>query len=238
MLYPRVKQFISEGETLEIMIDTTILNDAKQIFDYLYVKDDKDISADLIIGFGHFDLRIPRRCAELYQKGLAKKILFTGGRGAGSADLKEAEAIAFCKTLRSEYPEISSGDIIVESESTNTGENILMSNTALKKRNNGFCFENGISSVIAVASPYRQRRVWRTLQKHLPRIKLYNRPPETKYEKETALFRKKGENFIQLLIGEVERIRDYPDKGYMACERMPQIVLVAYKRLKRWYELG
>jgi hypothetical protein len=35
----------------------------------------------VIVGFGHFDLRIARTCGDLWQQGLASRILFTGGVG-------------------------------------------------------------------------------------------------------------------------------------------------------------
>ena len=74
------------------MYSAELLELARPIFDYLYLQNLKVDKSDLIIGFGHFDLKIPKQCAALYHKGLAKKILFTGGRGAGSADFREAES--------------------------------------------------------------------------------------------------------------------------------------------------
>ena len=71
------------------------MDDAKTCFEYLYVCDASLEPADLIIGFGHFDPKIPRRCCELYVQGYAPRILYTGGIGAGSADIGMAEAIYF-----------------------------------------------------------------------------------------------------------------------------------------------
>lgn len=214
-------------------MESELIRDAKEIFNYLYLRDQKCAKVDLIIGFGHFDFNIPRQCAHLYQKGGAKKILFTGGRGAGTADLEEAEAIAFREVLANEFPQIPDGDIILESKSTNTGENILLSAAMLKARDERFSFDNGISSIIAVASPYRQRRVWRTLQKHMPQLKVYNKPPETTFESEMELFDSKGEDFIQLLIGEVKRIMSYPDKGYMLYDDLPERIYNLYTSINK-----
>ena len=38
---------------------------AQVLFDYLYLRDQKIGPADAVIGFGHFDLKIPGRCLEL-----------------------------------------------------------------------------------------------------------------------------------------------------------------------------
>lgn len=51
--------------------------------------------ADLIMGFGVYDTRVPEHCAELYSEGLAPFILFSGGHGRGSGPLSEPEALFF-----------------------------------------------------------------------------------------------------------------------------------------------
>jgi len=215
------------------MMKSQKMHDAEKLFEYLYVRDEQYVRADLIIGFGHFDLKIPRRCAQLYQEGVAPEILFTGGSGSGSADFCDAEAAVFRSVLIDEFPQISQDDVIIESNSANTGENITMSAKVLRERDIGRNFDTGIKSVAAVASPYRQRRVWRTLQKHLPEIKVYNMPPETNFEEEVLLFKQKGEDFLVLLIGEVEHIINYPKKGFMEHEEVPPSVKNAFMRLRQ-----
>lgn len=208
-------------------------NDAKTIFDYLYMNETGFVHADLIVGFGHFDQNIARRCAALYEKGYSEKILFNGGRGAGSADLDKPEAVAFLETVKNEYPQVSEQYIIIESESTNTGENITMSAKVMHKADSNFNLENGVKSVIAVASPYRQRRVYLALRKLLPNIKVYNMPPISSFGKEKYKFEQKGEDFLKLLLGEIERIRDYPEKGFIMHEEIPKSVLTSYNRIKK-----
>lgn len=204
---------------------------AKRIFQYLCVNE-AAAKADLIIGFGHFDLRIPELCGGLYQSGRAGRILLTGGRGSGTADLTDAEAAVFAGVLREKYPFIPKAHVFVESESTNTGENIRFSARVLSATDNAFCFERGIKSVIAVASPYRQRRVWRTMQKLYPGIRVFNRPPETSFEEEIRVFQAKNQDLVSLLAGELERIMTYPEKGYMAAEIIPPDIMEAYRQIK------
>lgn len=215
------------------MMESESVYDAIMLFEYLYIRDVNRVTADLIIGFGHFDLKIPRQCAYLYQQGYGPIILFTGGRGSGSADLADSEAKVFSDVLQSEFQKIPCGDVILESGSTNTGDNITMSAKILRESDSGRNFANGIESIIAVASAYRQRRVWRTLQKHLPRIKVYNMPPKTSFEEELLLFREKREDYIQLMLGEIERIISYPEKGFMEREYVPEQIMSSYSRLKQ-----
>ncbi len=54
------------------MTNTRRVSDpARVLFDYLYLRDPDILAADAVIGFGHFDLKIPRRCLELHRRGLA-----------------------------------------------------------------------------------------------------------------------------------------------------------------------
>jgi hypothetical protein len=216
----------------EDLDNTQELDDAKYLFDYLYLNTAETVPADLIIGFGHFDLRISETCGSLYTKGFAEKILFTGGRGAGSADLKVPEGIEFSNRLKTTHPQIPESTVYVESGSTNTSENIIMSEELLAAIDAGFCFKTGIKKVIAVASPYRQRRVFLTIKKHYPLIEVVNSPPKTSFMEEERLFIQKGQNLVRLILGEIERLKTYPGQGFIADEEIPLEIEGAFNRLK------
>ena len=205
---------------------------AKRIFEYLRVRDAALPTADLVIGFGHFDLEIPRLCGALYESGRGDRVLLTGGIGAGTADLPDAEAIVFGRVLAESHPGIPAEHVFIESASTNTGENIRFSNETLRRADPAFCFARGIRSVIAVASPYRQRRVLRTMQHLYPLIRVYNCPPDRSFEEEIQVFASKGQDLAALLAGELDRIMTYPAKGFMAAETIPPEVLAACAELK------
>ena len=209
------------------------IDSAKHVFDYLNLYETALCSADLIMGFGHFDTKIPLHCADLYKKGLAKKILFTGGRGAGSVDLREPEGIAFKNALKGSYSFVDINDVLVESASTNTAENILFSNETLKKAGLGITLDQGLKGVIVVASPYRQRRVWLTMRKFCPGVSIQNSPPPATFEQEFELFAMKNENLILLMLGEVDRLREYPAKGFIAFEEIPAEIESACSELRQ-----
>lgn len=208
------------------------LENANKIFEFLYLRDLTKPTADIIIGFGHFDMRIPRLCGKLHREGYCEKILFTGGRGAGTADLKDAEGVEFERELRRIYPDLPAKNIIVESESANTAENILLSESILKSSNPDFCFSKGISKAIAVTCPYRQKRVFLCMEKLFPHIAVFNRPPDTTFEFELELYQSKNEDFVLLLMGEIERIKTYPDRGFIAPAMIPEVVDLAYRELQ------
>jgi hypothetical protein len=184
------------------------------LFNWLVLRDSLPrAQCDAVIGFGHFDLSIPRRCAQLVREGAARQIIFTGGIGAGTADLGRPEADAFANELAKDHPDLAS-QAFIENRSTNTGDNIRFTRDLLLA--SGVPLGDAIKVVILVATPCRQRRVWLTWQKILPEVAAWNAPPLTDYASLRVLYASKGEDIRQQLVGEYERIRDYPARGWIA----------------------
>ncbi len=179
--------------------------------------------ADLIIGFGHFDRRIPAYCARLYGEGYAPKILFTGGRGSGSGALTAPEALVFRDEAR--RLGVPGAALFIESGSTNTPENVRFSLALLAALDPPFTF----GSALLVAHPYRQRRVWLTCRKLLPDVALLNAPVPSTLEADVALFHRAGTAYAPLLLGEVGRIRTYAARGDIAAMPLPDEVLRIYR---------
>lgn len=196
----------------------------KKLFDYLYLKENPK-KVDFIIGFGHFDMKIPIRCAELYEKGYANKIIFTGGIGAGTADLAMPEADAFLAFTRKNYPTIPLENIIIENRSTNTGENLRFTLSILQSKHDNLDEKLQKSKIILVANPFRQRRVFLTAAQILPEATLINCPPESDYNTELTLFETKKENLNSQLPDEVLRIINYPDQGWIKKENVPEEII-------------
>jgi uncharacterized SAM-binding protein YcdF (DUF218 family) len=204
---------------------------AEIIFDYLYLREPVS-KADAVVGFGHFDAKIPARCGELYVSGMVPQIIFTGGIGAGTADLGEPEALYFKKVLHQTYSTIPSSVVITEPGSTNTGENLRFTAALLQSAYPHLIIGTGICSAIIVANAYRQRRLFHTCQLYFPQVTWINCPPETSYEAEWNLFAAKGENLERHVTGEIERLLTYPAKGFMSHITIPEQVVDAYLVLK------
>jgi uncharacterized SAM-binding protein YcdF (DUF218 family) len=158
-------------------------------------------------------MRVPAHCAVLYRGGYAPLLLFTGGFGAGSGPLDRPEAEVFRDTaLEAGVPGTS---ILIEPTSTNTLENVL--NCRILLRNRRILHDR----IILVAQPHRQRRVWLTCRRWLPRAQLVNSPPPTEYEAEEKLF---GgyKTYLSSLLGEFERITRYGKRGDIVVEEFPR----------------
>ncbi len=202
------------------------------LFNWLALRDPQPgIRFDAVIGFGHFDMAIPRRCAELVREGRAQRLIFTGGIGAGTADLGQPEANAFLDVLRRDHPDLAP-QAIVENRSTNTGDNIRFTRDLLLSLDPPLALGEDIQGAILVATPCRQRRVSLTWEQILPDVAAWNAPPPADYEALKSLYAAKEEDIRRQLVGEVERIRDYPARGWIAPCEIPADILDAYDRLR------
>lgn len=204
------------------------LQAATEIFDYL-AKRDTPGRGEAAIGFGHFDMKIPDRCARLYESQLVPCIIYTGGIGAGTADLGMPEADAFLQYTLQHYPETPEDAIITESRSANTGENLRFVQQQLREKNPGLDLEKNVKRVLIVANAYRQLRVWLTCRKLFPKVQFVNCPPVTTFKKERHMFAEKGEDLVQHLKGEIERLQQYPEKGWIEAVELPLKILEAYR---------
>ena len=201
---------------------------AKTVYQYLSERSSLPSSpVDAIIGFGHFDLRIAHQCGQLWQSGFAPHIIFTGGIGAGSADLNQPEANELAEHLFAKFPDIPTEQVLLETSSTNTGENIRF----LRQKAEAIPWP--IQRVILVATPFRQRRVRLTWQAQGPTDSLtFNAPPPSTLNKDSALFATNGEDLTAQLPGEIDRLVSYAQRGWIAPESIPAAVISA----RRWIQ--
>ncbi|MFH0857448.1 MAG: YdcF family protein [Candidatus Magasanikbacteria bacterium] len=208
------------------MVDKKTFELAKILWDYHHVNQSLEKS-DCILVLGSHDLRVAERGAELYLQGLAPIIIFSGGLGnftKGIWDQSEADKFASIAMNMG----VPSKAILVENKSTNTGENILFTQQLLK--------EKGINpqSFIVVQKPYMERRSYATFKKHWPEKKLVVTSPIISFEKypndEIPL-----ENVIHIMVGDLQRIKIYPEKGFQIFQEIPDDVWQAFEQL---VELG
>lgn len=175
------------------------------------------------IGLGSHDPRVARFAAELYHKGLFPTLLFTGATSPGTADrFPRGEAIHYAEEARAlGVPEDA---IIVEPRARNTGQNIDYSRAALR--------EVGITadSILLITKPYMQRRAYATTRKVWPEVEpACASEPLTYDEYATAMDDEKL--VIDMLVGDLQRIIEYPSLGFAVTQDVPDAVNSAYQRL-------
>ncbi len=213
---------LCEISPLLTMVDKQTFELANTLWDYHHVNQSLEKS-DCILVLGSHDLRVAERGAELYLQGFAPLIIFSGGLGNFTKEIwDESEADKFATVAV--HMGVPREAILIENKSTNTGENILFTQQLLK--------ENSLDpqSFIVVQKPYMERRSYATFKKYWPDKKLVVTSPQISFEKycndEIPL-----EKVINIMVGDLQRIKIYPEKGFQIFQEIPSEVWSAYEQL-------
>ena len=195
---------------------------AKKLWNYHHVNHYLKKS-DCILALGSHDLRVAERAAELYLQGYAPLVIMSGGLGNFTKDMwteKEADQFAAI-AIRKGVPE---KNILIENRSTNTGENILFTQKLLEEK------ELNPQSFIVVQKPYMERRSYATFKKHWPDKKLVVTSPQISFE-EYPTDEITMERVINIMVGDLQRIKKYPEMGFQIYQDIPADVWNACKSL-------
>jgi len=204
------------------MTDIKAAESAKKLWDYHHLNHIVEKS-DCILVLGSHDLRVAERGADLYLQGFAPVLIFSGGLGNFTKDMwDESEADKFANiALKMGVPENA---ILIENKSTNTGENILFTQQLMRIKN------MDPESFIVVQKPYMERRSFATFRRHWPDKKLIVTSPQISFEDyhndEIPLGK-----VINIMVGDLQRIKIYPEKGYQIYQEIPDDVWKAYEQL-------
>ncbi len=204
------------------MTEPSIDELARIIWEYHHLNHKLE-KADLILALGSNDLRVAEYAAELYVQGFAPQLMFSGNAGAltrGKFAKSEAETFAEI-AVRKGVPREA---ILIEPESTNTGENIANSRRVLAAR------ELDPETIILVQKPYMERRTYATFMSFWPGKRLIvSSPPISFADYPTAQLPK--DLVINIMVGDLQRIRDYPAKGFQIAQEIPNEVWQAFEQL-------
>lgn len=195
---------------------------AKKLWDYHQMHHTLE-QVDGILVLGSMDTRTAERGADIYLQGYAPIIIFSGGLGKLTKDMwtgTEADLFATIALDKGVPPEA----IFIENKSTNTGENILFTQQLLQEKN------LDLQSFIVVQKPYMERRSYATFKKHWPDKKLIVTSPPLSFEKypnnDIPV-----EKLINMMVGDLQRIKLYPEKGFQVYQEIPADVWSAYEKL-------
>lgn len=207
------------------MITQEVLVEAKKLWDFHHMNH-IPAPADCILVLGSHDLRVAERGAELYLQGLSPILIFSGGLGNVTKDIwKDAEADLFARVALDMG--VPSEAIFIENRSTNTGENIRFTKDLLT--------EKGLDPrvFLLVQKPYMERRSYATFKRHWPEKELIVTSPQidfADYPTEEIPM----ERVINIMVGDLQRIRIYPEKGFQIPMEIPDAVWAAYEKLVFW----
>lgn len=197
---------------------------AKIIWDYHHLNH-KIEKADCVAVLGSHDKRVAEKGAELYLKGYAPIIVFSGKFGnlpLTKGKWQNAEAVVFAEIAQKIG--VPKDNILVEDKSTNTGENILFTKKILENK------EIFPRKIIAVHKPYMERRTYATFKKLWPEVKIVVTSPKISFEQYPNQEISKGD-VINIMVGDLQRIKLYAKKGFQIPQDIPPDVWNAYGEL-------
>ena len=214
------------------------MGDAECIYRYMRMGH-KLAPCDAIVCLGSSDLRVATFAAELFHRGLAATLVFSGGIGTGPHsgrnllgwERPEAEVMAE-EARRLGVPDDA---ILVEPESRNSGENIRFVHALLAARE-----LSPVESLIVVQKPFMERRAYATFMKQwpgatTPRIALAS--PPLSWEEYTAPGASlvERDDIVAIMVGDLQRLRVYaaPPTEFQIPQKIPDAVWRAGGRLAR-----
>ncbi|TVT24426.1 YdcF family protein [Amycolatopsis rhizosphaerae] len=175
------------------------------------------------IALGCNDLGVAAHAAELYHRGLFPVVVFSGANSRETfTAFPRGEGVHYReRALELGVPDEA---ILVEPRATNTGENITLSRDLLRDRG------IRVDSLMLVSMPYMERRAYATTRKVWPEVEpvCASVPLSlSEYVKECD----HGTELIDMMIGDLQRIIEYPGQGFAISQEVPPSVYAAYQRL-------
>ena len=198
---------------------------AKILWDYLQLHE-KPTKCDIIFCLCSHDTRVAERAAQLMIDGLGESLVFSGGVGKltqGMFDKPEAEIFAdIAKKMG-----VPSEKIIMETKSTNTGENIRFTYSLLNDR------KIEADTILLVQKPYMERRTYATFRKQWPNqgAIILVTSPQISYEEYMEGGGISKNHILNVMVGDMQRIREYPQRGFQIEQDIPDDVWRAYEEL-------
>jgi uncharacterized SAM-binding protein YcdF (DUF218 family) len=207
----------------EAAISDTDRADARAIWDFHQMGHElRPCSA--AIALGSLDLGVATTTAELYHAGMFPVVVFTG-------DTSAATRKRFPRGEANHYREhalslgVPEGAMLLEPKATNTGQNIGFSREALE--NAGVA----VTTVLLISMPYMQRRAFATCRKQWPDVTPVCVSQRLSFD-EYVNTHDDEKQFIDMLMGDMERVMAYPKRGFAIEQHVPEGVRDAFDRLR------
>lgn len=187
--------------------------------------------ADAILVLGSHDIRVGEYAAKLWLDGWAPYLVCAGSgtvhkdNPAWSDFAGSTEAEVFADIARKSG--VHDDVILIENQSQNTGQNYEFTTKLLQ--------DKGVElhKVIAVQKPYMERRTYATGKVWWPDVNIIVTSPPILLEDYPNESVSKGEHWLHAMVGDLQRIKEYPIKGFQIEQEIPENVWQAYEFLVR-----
>jgi uncharacterized SAM-binding protein YcdF (DUF218 family) len=154
-------------------------------------------------------------------------MIFAGGLGSITRQLwQEPEADQFARiAVEMGVPK---DRVLIENRSSNTGENVAFTKQLLAERG------LELQTFIVVQKPYMERRSYATFRKVWPEKDVIVTSPQESmddYLRRYSHAALSPDDVISIMVGDLQRMRLYPAKGFQIHQDIPDEVWQAYEQL-------
>jgi uncharacterized SAM-binding protein YcdF (DUF218 family) len=179
--------------------------------------------ADAVLVLGSHDTRVAERGAELFLAGWAPLLVFSGNLGSLTSEIwSRPEAEIFAEVAAAMG--VPRERMLIEPRSTNTAENVSFCRALLAERG------VTVRKAIAVQKPYMERRTLATFQQRWPELQVVVTSPQMDFEAyPTGDITR--EDVIHIMVGDLQRLMLYAQKGWSAPQGIPDDVMDAFQCL-------
>lgn len=199
---------------------------AETIWHYHHMNQQLSESDAVLVLCSH-DEMVAVRGAQLLLDGWAPLLIFSGGLGAITKRLwSEPEADRFARiSLNMGVPPEK---ILIENRSSNTGDNIRFTKTLLAEKG------LDLQRFIVVQKPYMERRSFATFRKLWPDAEIVVTSPQVTFDEYLINYSNRGlsrDDVVSIMVGDLQRIRIYPERGFQIAQEIPTEVWAAFEEL-------
>ena len=199
---------------------------AEKIWQYHQMKHQLE-KADAILVLCSHDKKVAETGSQLFLDGWAPLLIFAGGLGSVTREMwTQPEADQFAEIAIGMG--VPSDKILIENRSSNTGENILFRKQLLAEK------QIDPQRFILVQKPYMERRSFATFQKVWPEKEVLVTSPQVSFEEYVRSYTNEElseDDVISIMVGDLQRIKLYPLKGFQIHQEIPSDVWAAYEEL-------
>lgn len=212
-----------------MIVTDEALDLARRIWDYLYLGH-TPIKAEIVVALGTNDLRVAGFAAGLFAQGYGHTLVCTGGIAhqgdllATPWDRTEAEMYADVAVLHG----VPRERILLETRAINTAENLRFTRQLLKERS------IRPANIVLAVKPFMQRRTWAAMAVEWPEMPATLASPRMTLD-EYFTAELTPAKIVNIMMGDLQRVWVYAQKGWSAPQKVSAEVQAAYDRLA---ELG
>ena len=207
-----------ENSSVKVSMEFSSVDEAAEVVWQFHNIPDPLMNRDVIIGLGSYDDSVAEESARLWSLGFGSAIIFSGNQGNWtSGNILGTEAMRFANIANEAGVPVSK--IILEESATNIAENIIFSSQLM--------IGLGWQTAIIVTKPQTIRRTKLTVAKHyLPENVTVSCP---NVPMAGMIDRFGRERIYSEIVGDLDRIIQYPSRGFHQKIEIPSAVLKAFE---------